>query len=89
MLKHAAARCATLTLACADEVIELRIEDDGQGATGGYHNPLSLGIVGMRERLMPWSGNVSIGPRAAGGTVVVARAHLRTRDLPTAARWVA
>jgi signal transduction histidine kinase len=76
VLKHAQAEHALLKLVSAGDTIELHVEDDGRGTAGEYSSETSLGIVGMRERLMPWSGQVRIAARPEGGTRVVARAWL-------------
>jgi signal transduction histidine kinase len=89
VLKHAHAQRATVALAYTGNLAELRIEDDGQGASSGYSRPQSLGVVGMRERLTPWAGNVAIGPRVGGGTALVARAHLGARKARAEARFAA
>ena len=53
--------------------------DDGRGCEaarrgggGGAH----LGILGMRERLRPWGGTVTVDDGPKGGTVVVAELTL-------------
>jgi two-component system sensor histidine kinase UhpB len=77
VLKHAHARQASVSLERGADWIELRIEDDGRGTSGDYRSPNSLGLVGIRERLLPWAGQVHIGPRPqGGGTLLQARARL-------------
>jgi signal transduction histidine kinase len=74
-LKHADARRVNVTLWRAGGPIRLTVADDGRGFDGepaGGH----LGIRGMRERLRPWNGCVTVGRGPAGGTVVVAELPL-------------
>jgi signal transduction histidine kinase len=73
VLKHAEAEHALVKVFGTDDAIELHVEDDGRGTAGDYSNERSLGVVGMRERLMPWDGQVTISARPHGGTRVVAR----------------
>ncbi len=56
----------------------LRVIDDGRGcgvrggpAASGATTP-SLGLAGMRERLRPWDGAVTMAAGQGGGTVVTA-----------------
>jgi signal transduction histidine kinase len=77
VLKHAHARQASVSLERGPDWIELRIEDDGRGTSGDYRAPNSLGLVGIRERLLPWAGQVHIGPRPqGGGTLLLARVRV-------------
>jgi signal transduction histidine kinase len=76
VLKHAQAESALVKLVGSGDAIELHVEDDGRGTVNDYSSERSLGIVGMRERLMPWDGQVTINARPQGGTRVVARASL-------------
>lgn len=71
--RHSRARHAWLTVAAQAVGFELRIEDDGIGpATGdeqcdeGSH----FGIGIMSERAHRLGGELSVGPRAGGGTLV-------------------
>jgi signal transduction histidine kinase len=80
VLKHAQAEHALVRVVGTDDALELHVEDDGRGTGGEYSSERSLGIVGMRERLMPWDGHVTITARPRGGTRVVARARRATRS---------
>ncbi|ARN83393.1 histidine kinase [Methylocystis bryophila] len=48
----------------------IEIEDDGVGIS--EHPKLSLGLLGMRERVQALEGTISIGKRPEGGTCVAA-----------------
>ena len=64
-LKHARAECAQVVVCYGDGVLEVTVSDDGRGAgsgDGGGH-----GLVGMRERVAVFGGELEAGPRAEGG----------------------
>jgi signal transduction histidine kinase len=62
---------------------ELRvdIDDDGAGATAPATASIGGGLVGMRERVHAYGGDVQAGPRTPGGWKVSARLHLDGGDL--------
>jgi signal transduction histidine kinase len=76
-LKHAGPARATVTLTYRPNELLLDIADDGRGlaeelaegngAAGGH------GLVGMRERVALYGGELSAGPRSGGGYEVKAR----------------
>jgi signal transduction histidine kinase len=58
--------------------IELEIRDDGVGATsGGGHGH---GLVGIRERVKIFGGDMTAGPGARGGFVLSARLPLQAQN---------
>jgi signal transduction histidine kinase len=64
-LKHARAQRAQVLVRYTDGDIEVTVSDDGQGAgsgDGGGH-----GLVGMRERVAVYGGELEAGPRPEGG----------------------
>ena len=70
-LKHASASRVRVRLAREGARIRLEIADDGRGLNGGGTSPTPrLGLVGMRERLRPWGGEVTLVSPPGGGTVV-------------------
>jgi len=78
VLKHAQARAVTIALTGTEDGLALRVTDDGRGcgarggpAASGATTP-SLGLAGMRERLRPWGGAVTMAAGQGGGTVVTA-----------------
>ena len=90
VLKHAQASQASVTLERGPDWIELRVEDDGCGTETAYHSPRSLGLVGIRERLLPWAGQVAIGRRPqGGGTRLEARVTLDADAVQTPVEWAA
>jgi signal transduction histidine kinase len=70
-LKHARATRADVTLHYAPDAIELEVRDDGDGPTnddGGGH-----GLVGVRERVKVYGGEMTAGPAAERGFVLWTR----------------
>jgi signal transduction histidine kinase len=72
--KHARASAVTVSLRVTDKELSLRVEDDGTGvAPDRLQQPSSHGIVGMRERLLQFGGQLLVEPGAEGrGTRVSA-----------------
>jgi signal transduction histidine kinase len=71
-LKHAQAQHAEVVVRYEDGYVELTVSDDGRGGgnggDGGGH-----GLVGMRERVSVYGGELEAGPRAGGGFRLRAR----------------
>ena len=68
-LKHAGEAPASVNIRYGSESLELEIADDGAGASatvpsGGH------GLVGMRERVALYGGQLEAGRRSSGGFVV-------------------
>jgi signal transduction histidine kinase len=76
-LKHARASSAQVVVTYRDDELELEVTDDGRG-TGPRSDDGGHGLVGMRERVAVYGGELDSGPRAQGGY----RLHIR---LPVAA----
>ncbi|MGH2819152.1 MAG: histidine kinase [Actinomycetota bacterium] len=77
-LKHAGPTRALVRLIYSPGAFELSIVDDGHGAATqmGDGEPLGHGLVGMRERVALFGGELHAGPRRGGGFEVRARLPL-------------
>ena len=69
VVRHAAAEAAWLSLAEADGVVFLGVDDDGIGFPADAVP--GAGLEGMRERALLVAGKLQIGPSARGGTSVI------------------
>lgn len=79
VLKHAQATEAGVALNYAPDQLSIEVRDNGRGAgpgNGGGH-----GLVGIRERVRLYDGEMTAGPQAGGGFLLRARLPL-TRRLP-------
>jgi len=69
--RHAQASEVQVTVAVADDRLQLTIQDNGIGITSEQtRGTRSLGLVGMRERMGPLGGTVEIQGQAGQGTRV-------------------
>jgi len=65
VVKHAQATQAEVLVNYGDGYLEVTVQDDGQGlgnGDGGGH-----GLVGMRERVLVYGGELDAGPQQGGG----------------------
>jgi signal transduction histidine kinase len=60
--------------------VQVDIEDDGAGAAAPSTVGVGSGLVGMRERVHAYGGDVQAGPRRPGGWQVCARLRLDNGD---------
>ncbi len=70
-IKHARAQCAEVVVRYGDRHVELTVTDDGSGDGGGESG--GHGLVGMRERVSVYGGDLEAGPLAEGGYRLRAR----------------
>jgi len=76
VVKHAQATRAEVLVDYGDGYIEVTVKDDGKGVgngDGGGH-----GLVGMRERVSVYGGEIDAGPQTGGGYRLRAKLPLRT-----------
>lgn len=71
-LKHAAASRATVTLTYGPDDLRVDVADDGS-ARWAHPGTAGHGLVGMRERVAVYGGQLTAGPDPDGGSRVVAR----------------
>jgi len=64
-LKHARAQNAEVLVRYSNGFVELTVTDDGTGDGGGDSG--GHGLVGMRERVSVYGGDLEAGPRPEGG----------------------
>ena len=64
-IKHARAKKAEVLVRYSNGFVELSVSDDGTGDGGGDSG--GHGLVGMRERISVYGGNLEAGPRPEGG----------------------
>jgi signal transduction histidine kinase len=64
-IKHAGASHAEVVVRYGDGHVELTVTDDGSGDGGGESG--GHGLVGMRERVSVYGGELEAGPLAEGG----------------------
>jgi signal transduction histidine kinase len=82
-LKHAGRAATTVTVRWGERDVELVVENDGAGdgealPSGGH------GLIGMRERVRTYGGDLDAGPRPGGGFRVRARLPLHDEELVAA-----
>lgn len=70
VVRHAAAKRATLRLTMTQAGIRVTLEDDGRGIDTGALPPGHYGLQIMRERAASLGGTIEIGARSRGGTRV-------------------
>jgi two-component system nitrate/nitrite sensor histidine kinase NarX len=81
--KHARAHWAQVSITFADARIRVRIEDDGIGLEDDGSPPMHYGLVIMRDRAETLDGELHLGNRPSGGTLVELTFTPRTARLIT------
>jgi signal transduction histidine kinase len=71
IMRHAQADRVEVGLAERDGILVLDVQDNGRGITEAeIKDSKSYGLLGMRERLYPWNGQVTFEGRPGRGTLV-------------------
>jgi signal transduction histidine kinase len=79
VVKHAGPAHAEVTIGYRDQDVTVEVVDDGRGAgppAGGGWVGTGHGLIGMRERVAVFGGDLQVGPRPGGGFRVAARLPL-------------
>ena len=71
--RHAGATRVDVIMQRNADMLTLEVQDNGRGITSAEMlNPRSLGLLGMRERVLPFNGRIEIdGVRGKGTQVTV------------------
>lgn len=85
VVRHAEASSVHVALSTEGDDLVLTIQDDGKGIAEEDMQPSdSLGLLNMRERVMPWDGTVAINGTSGRGTTVSVRVPLlKAKSQPT------
>jgi signal transduction histidine kinase len=78
-LKHAGPARAIVVVRYLRRELQLEIADDGRGSA--QNGDLGHGLVGRRERVAMYGGQLDTGPQSGGGFIVRARLPLEA-DAP-------
>jgi signal transduction histidine kinase len=79
VVKHAGPARAQVVVGYRDQDVTVEVTDDGRGAAalaGDGRGGTGHGLVGMRERVAAFGGDLETGPRPGGGFRVAARLPL-------------
>lgn len=78
-LKHAGATRADVLLRFGPRALDVHVRDDGRGRapTNGGGAGTGHGLIGMRERVALYGGELNVGPRDGGGFEIQAHIPIR------------
>jgi signal transduction histidine kinase len=79
VVKHAGPARAQVVVGYRDQEVTVEVTDDGRGVTaptGDGRAGTGHGLIGMRERVAAFGGDLEAGPRPGGGFRVAARLPL-------------
>jgi signal transduction histidine kinase len=79
VVKHAGPAHAEVTIGYRDQEVTVEVTDDGRGAVPPASDGrvgTGHGLIGMRERVAAFIGDLQVGPRPGGGFRVAARLPL-------------
>jgi len=76
--RHANATRVDILMQLDAETLVLQVQDNGNGISEtDIHSPKSLGLLGMRERVLPFGGTIEVTGRSGAGTKVVVSVPVR------------
>ncbi|MFN0109649.1 MAG: sensor histidine kinase [Blastocatellia bacterium] len=71
VLKHSEATEVSISLTQSDGNLLMSVQDNGNGfSEDSINKPHAMGVIGMRERALAFSGEVNIRNAPGGGTIV-------------------
>ncbi len=73
-LKHAGASQADVTVRYGSDELEIEIRDNGEG--DGKGDGLGFGLIGVRERVKIYGGEMTTGTAGGGGFILTTRLPL-------------
>jgi signal transduction histidine kinase len=79
VVKHAGSARAQVVVGYGDQDVTVEVIDDGRGAVTSVSDGrvgTGHGLIGMRERVQAFGGDLEAGPRPGGGFRVAARLPL-------------
>jgi signal transduction histidine kinase len=79
VVKHAGTARAQVMVGYGDQEVTVEVTDDGRGAVTSVSDGrvgTGHGLIGMRERVQAFGGDLEVGPRPGGGFRVAARLPL-------------
>jgi signal transduction histidine kinase len=79
VVKHAGSARAQVVVGYGDQDVRVEVTDDGRGAVTSVSDGRAgtgHGLIGMRERVQAFGGDLEVGPRPGGGFRVAARLPL-------------
>src|SRR5215216_2832157 len=79
VVKHAGSARAQVVVGYGDQDVTVEVTDDGRGAVTSVSDGrvgTGHGLIGMRERVQAFGGDLEVGPRPGGGFRVAARLPL-------------
>ena len=81
-IKHAGSARATVRLRYGPETVQVEVDDDGRGASALPTGEPGHGLVGMKERVTLFGGQLDVGPRRGGGYRVRATLPIEAAQVP-------
>jgi signal transduction histidine kinase len=75
-LKHAGPATVDVNVSCTPSAVSVEVADDGRQAVQNGSKGTGHGLLGMRERVALFGGELRVGPRPSGGYAVAARLPL-------------
>jgi signal transduction histidine kinase len=82
VLKHAGSARAQVVICHGDREVAIEVTDDGHGPAAGTARRAGTGhgLIGLRERVALFGGDLEVGPRPGGGFRVAARLPFETGE---------